>query len=281
MGFVDTALPRRLVTATLGVPLLLVTAWFGHFVFLGVVNLMILVGLWEFYRMMEAKGARPYKAIGILSGLALSWYVFFRSGVYSNLFLTLVLLLIMLLELGRRNPVRAVFHISSTIFGVLYVSWLGSHLILLRELPNLPDLAGMDYSVGARCVFLTLVLVWSSDTTAYFVGSAMGRRPLLERVSPSKTLEGGLGGLAAAVVAAIICKYTFAGFLNLYAAFALGVIVSIFGQMGDLAESLIKRDVMIKDTSTALPGHGGMLDRFDSLLFAAPLVYYFLKFVVF
>jgi phosphatidate cytidylyltransferase len=278
VGLNEQNLSRRIVTAAAGVPVLLVAAWLGRFVFLAVVNLMILAGLWEFYRMMEAKGARPYKGIGILSGLALSWYVFFRSGVYSNLFLTLVLLLIMLLELSRRNPVRAVFHISSTIFGVLYVSWLGSHLILLRELP---ELRGMDYFVGFKCVVLTLILVWTLDTSAYFVGNAFGRRPLLERVSPSKTIEGAVGGLVAAVIVAVVSKYTFAGFLGLHEAVAVGVIASIFGQMGDLVESLIKRDVMIKDTSAALPGHGGILDRFDSLLFAAPLVYYFLKFVVF
>jgi phosphatidate cytidylyltransferase len=278
MGSKEQNLSRRVVTAAVGVPLLIVTAWLGRFVFLAVVNLMILAGLWEFYRMMEAKGARPYKGIGILSGLALSWYVFFRSGVYSNLFLTLVLFLIMVLELARRNPVRAVFHISTTVFGVLYVSWMGSHLILLRELPILK---GMDYSIGAECVFLTLLMVWSLDTAAYFIGSAFGRRPLLERVSPSKTVEGALGGLVAAVITALICKYTFAGFLDLHEAIAVGIIASVFGQIGDLVESLIKRDVMIKDTSAALPGHGGMLDRFDSLLFAAPLVYYFLKFLVF
>ncbi len=269
-------LTARLLTAAVGVPAVIVCSLVGGLAFLLAVHLVIGVGLYEFYRMLESKGIRPYKTVGVAAGLVVAWYVYFRGGFYSSLFITLVLFIIMVLELFRRDGERAVFHISSTLFGVFYVGWLGSHIILLRLLgENVP---GND--MGGFFVILAFALAWGTDTGAYFVGHALGRRKLLPRVSPRKSVEGALGGVVFGVLAAFIAKATFAPFLTFGDVAALGLISPVMATLGDLVESLMKRDVRIKDTSHALPGHGGMLDRFDSVLFVAPFVYYYLRFLV-
>jgi phosphatidate cytidylyltransferase len=220
----------------------------------------------------------PYRTIGIASGLTLSTYMFFRSGLYANFFLTFVIIAIMGLELTRRDNRRAVFHVSTTIFGVVYVAWLGSHLLLLRELPWQID---RDYSLGASFVFLAFAVTWAADTGAYLVGSLLGRRPLLPRVSRHKTREGAVGGVVFAALAGWVASVTFAPYLLPAWGIALGAVAAMVGLLGDLFESMLKRDAEIKDTSHVIPGHGGVLDRFDSLLFTVPLIYYFLKFVIF
>ena len=172
---------------------------------------------------------------------------------------------------------EAVFHISTTIFGVLYVGWLSTHFILLRELPRV---VGLDYSMGANFVFLAIALTWGSDTGAYAVGSLIGKTPLFPRVSPKKSREGAIGGFCFSLLAAWICQRTFASYMTLPMAMWLGALASIAGMTGDLVESLMKRDSQVKDSATFIPGHGGCLDRFDSLFFSVPLIYYFHKFFV-
>ncbi len=269
-------LTARLMTAAVGVPTAVVCSLVGGIPFLLAMNLVIGAGLFEFYRMVEAKGIKPYKAVGVVSGLVVSWYVYFEGGFYSSLFITIVLMTIMVLELARRDGQFAVFHMSSTLFGVFYVGWLGSHIILLRQLGE--NVTGDD--LGGFFVILAFALAWSADTGAYFVGHAFGRRKLMRRVSPNKSVEGAIGGLVFAMIAALIARATFAPFLALRDVVVLGLVSPVMATLGDLVESLMKRDVKIKDTSRALPGHGGMLDRFDSVLFVAPFVYYYLRFLV-
>jgi len=269
---------KRVLASILFIPCLIVIARRGGYYYLGLIDIVILIGLWEFYRMMEAKGLRPYKMMGILSGLALSWYVFFQQGVYANVLLSVIFIGIMVLELARKEKGLAVYHISVTLFGVFYVAWLGSHLILLRELPHLK---GLDYSLGFSFVIIAFALTWCYDTGAYFVGSWFGRHPLLPSVSPGKTFEGAVGGVLSSIIGILVARATIAPYITLPQAVGLAFAASIIGQLGDLSESMIKRDVKIKDSSKTIPGHGGVLDRFDSLLFTAPLIYYVLKYVIF
>jgi len=271
------ALAQRVLASAIFLPCLFIIARRGGYYYLALIDIMIMLGLWEFYRMMEAKGLRPYKAIGVASGLVLSWYVFFQQGIYANLFLCIVFIGIITLELTRKEKGLAVYHISVTVFGVFYVAWLGSHLILLRELPQLK---GLDYSLGYSFVIVAFVLTWCYDTGAYFFGSWFGRRPLMPGVSPGKTVEGTLGGIAFAIAGILVARSVLAPYLSIPVSIGLAVVASIVGQLGDLAESMIKRDVRIKDASATIPGHGGVLDRFDSLLFTSPLLYYFLKYVI-
>lgn len=169
-------------------------------------------------------------------------------------------------------------HMAVTIFGVFYVGWLGTHFIFLRELPlkiNRP------YSEGARYVLLPFFLAWTSDTAAYLAGRFFGKRKLIPRISPNKSLEGSAGALIASPFVAWAAKATFAPFLSMVDVVALGLISGVTSQLGDLVESMIKREASVKDASNVIPGHGGMLDRFDSLLFTAPAVYYYLAIAVF
>ena len=275
---VYTSVFLRVAASVVFIPCFVIITRTGGYHFLALIDIILFVGMWEFYRMMEAKGIHPYKAIGILCGLALSWYMFFRNGMYANLFLTAALLAIMAMELTRRETKLAIFHISTTLLGVIYVAFLGSHLVMLRELPLS---LGLDYGMGAAFVFLTFIITWAGDAGAFFVGTFLGRHPLMPKISGKKTVEGSLGGLAFSVAAAAAAQMTFVAFLSLSQALVLGLAAGIIGQVGDLFESLIKRDAEIKDSSATIPGHGGVLDRFDSLLFTAPLIYYFMKFVVF
>jgi phosphatidate cytidylyltransferase len=277
-SWLHSSIAMRVIASVAFIPCFIIITQKGGYHFLALTAVIIVIGMQEFYAMMEAKGVRPYKAIGIICGMALSWYMFFRNGVYANLFLTIALLLIMALELSRKDNRMAVYHIATTILGVVYVAFLSMHMVLLRELPTQLDL---PYAYGSGFVFLAFIVTWASDTGAYFVGTLIGRTPLLPRVSAKKTWEGAIGGFFFATIGAVIAHFTFAEYLGLWQAAILGLCASIMGLLGDLVESLMKRDVDLKDTSEVIPGHGGVLDRFDSLLFTVPLIYYFLKFVIF
>lgn len=271
------SLAKRVIAAVIFVPCLIVISRRGSVYFLLLVELVILTGLWEFYRMMQAKGLSPYRWVGMLGGAALPWYLFFRQGIYGNLLLGLTFLGIMILELFRREKGHAVYHVSVTIFGVIYVSWLGSHLVMLRELPLI---TGIGYSRGFDFVMTVFVLTWCYDTGAYTFGRLFGRRKLFPSVSPGKTVEGAVGGLALSIAGIMAARL----FLDIPAgpweSVALAAGLSVAGQLGDLCESMIKRDVQIKDASETIPGHGGTLDRFDSILFTAPVFYYLLKYFI-
>jgi phosphatidate cytidylyltransferase len=271
------SLVKRIAAATIFLPCFFIIAHRGGIYYLILIDLIIVVGLFEFYKMTETKGLRPYKWIGILSGGALPWYLFFRQGMYANVLLTLTFMAVMIAELVRKDKGHAIYHISVTIFGVLYVSWLGSHLMLLRELPVI---AHLDYRVGFNFVLLLFALTWCYDTGAYTFGRLFGRRKLFPSISPGKTVEGMLGGTFLSIAGVLAVQTLFETRLTVLEAVLLATAGSIIGQIGDLVESMIKRDVRIKDSSAAIPGHGGALDRFDSLLFTAPLVYYTLRYFV-
>ncbi|CUS91747.1 phosphatidate cytidylyltransferase, partial [Candidatus Kryptonium thompsonii] len=130
-----------------------------------------------------------------------------------------------------------------------------------------------DYFKGGVFIISIFAIIWICDTAAYFVGKSLGKRKLYERVSPNKTVEGFIGGLIFAFLSSFIARYMVLDFLTIYDVVAIAIIVGVFGQLGDLVESLIKRDAGVKDSSNIIPGHGGVFDRFDSLIYVAPLVY--------
>lgn len=272
-----SSLPGRLLAAAIFLPCFFIIARRGGIYYLILVDLIIIFGLFEFYKMMEAKGLRPYKWIGMLSGGALPWYLFFRQGMYANVLLTLTFIAVMIAELLRKDKGHAVYHISVTIFGVLYVSWLGSHLMLLRELPII---AGLDYSFGYTFVIVVFALTWCYDTGAYTFGRLFGRHKLFPSISPGKTIEGAIGGTFLSIVGILVVRMLMDTRLGLIEAVLLAIAASIIGQLGDLVESMIKRDAKLKDSASSIPGHGGTLDRFDSLLFTAPLIYYALRYFI-
>jgi phosphatidate cytidylyltransferase len=272
------ALGLRIASGVLFVPLLILLARAGGVVFAAFVAFEVALGLLEFYRMMRGKGLHPYPLLGQLCGLGVVWKCLRPHQSQSDLLLTGAVLVTLGLGLRRPDLKGRIEGMAVTLFGVLYVGWLSAHLVLLRELPWR---AGVPYAGGAAFVLLAFFLTWSCDTGAYTVGRLFGRTRPWARISPRKSLEGSAGGLAAAVVAAFVARAWFAPFLSAWDAVALGLGVGVFAQVGDLVESMVKRDSALGDSSDLIPGHGGILDRFDSLYFAAPLVFYYLKIVVF
>ena len=265
---------RRYLSGIVFIPILILLSRLGGFFFLFLADLVILLGLIEFYRMARRKGANPLMIPGVVSGLVLSWFAFWGAGRNLAPVLTLVIIALMIMELLRKDSSNALYRIAATELGVVYVALMASHLVLLRELPRVTM---QSYGSGSRYVLLVFLVTWGCDTAAYVIGRRWGRHPLIERVSPKKSVEGSAGGLVFAVAFSLLAKFWFAGFLSLGQSLTFGFLVGAFGQLGDLVESLIKRDVNTKDSSGTIPGHGGVLDRFDSLLFTAPLAYYYLR----
>jgi len=271
------SLRLRVASGVLFVPLLVLLARAGGVAFLAFVMLQVFLGVAEFYGMMRAKGLMPQRTVGIGSALLLVVSAYRPDMVPRDLLVTFALLALLGFGLSRPRA-HSVESLAATGFGVFYVGWLSSHLVLLRELPWL---AGTEYKDGASFVLLAFFLTWSCDTGAYGFGRAFGRRRLWAEISPRKTVEGSIGGFACAIAAAWIARAWFAPYLRLWDACLLGVLVGVFAQVGDLVESLLKRDAHTSDSSDIIPGHGGVLDRFDSLYFGAPIVYYYLKYVIF
>jgi len=278
------ALGLRIASGVLFVPLLMLLARAGGFAFFGFVALQTLAGLTEFYRMMLAKGHRPAVWLGGIAAIGILIMAYRPHTPHAAFLATAALLL--LLAQALRHPERKgiVESMAVTVFGVLYVGWLSAHFLLLRELPWR---AGLEYGDGARIVLYAFLVTWSCDTGAYAIGRWLGRTRPWASISPRKTVEGSLGGFAFAILGAWIGAHWFmfsrAGvpWLRDVDAVAMGVLVGVCGQVGDLVESLLKRDSDSGDSSDFIPGHGGILDRFDSLYFGAPIVYYYLKIVVF
>jgi phosphatidate cytidylyltransferase len=271
------ALGLRVASAALFLPLLVLLARAGGLAFAGLVALEVVLGQTEFYRMMRGKGLHPWPVVGILGGLGVVAAAYRPYTSHADFLATAALLLVLALGLRNIGRTRVVESMAVTLFGVLYVAWLSAHLVLLRELPWR---AGTPYAEGAACALLAFFITWGCDSGAYLVGRLFGRRRLT-RISPRKSVEGAIGGLLFAVACAFVARAWFAPFLAVRDALALGVLVGLFAQVGDLVESLFKRDAAHGDSSDIIPGHGGILDRFDSLYFGAPLVYYYLKIVVY
>ena len=235
------------------------------------------LGLNEFFALVERKGIVIERWIGLGVGLSipLSIYVSFEpTKGWELLFMVLAFLTLFLLQLRRKDSSQAIVGVSTALFGIFYVSWCFSFLIKLRfvEGPGLPG--------GQWWVALLLLATKGGDIGAYVVGSLLGRHSLLPRISPSKTWEGAAGGLLFSVAAALAFRPVFSG-VAWPVLLVFGLLLGILGQLGDLSESLIKRDCQVKDSGRLLPGMGGILDVLDSLLFTAPIGYFYVrKFII-
>ena len=278
------ALPLRIASGLVFVPLLILLARAGGLAWLGFVALQTGLGLEEFYRMARAKGLAPVRWLGFASALALLGLAYRPHTPNASLLTTGALLVLLALALRRAGQPRVLESAAVTAFGVFYVGWLSAHFVLLRELPWR---AGLAYADGASLVLYAFLVTWSCDTGAYLTGRFLGRTRPWTTISPRKTLEGAAGGLVFALIGAQVGAVTFLraegghALLTWPHALAIGLLVGVCGQVGDLVESLFKRDAASGDSSDLIPGHGGVLDRFDSLYFGAPIVYHYLRAVIF
>jgi phosphatidate cytidylyltransferase len=253
----------RIVTAAVGIPLVLAIDYAGGPVFAAAVALAAAVGIAEFCGMMRAGGYRPFAPVAIPAGAAAAAVPL--TGAPPHLVWIGIMYGVIVVG-GAAFLAPALFRSgllgwTLTVVAVLYVGVLLSHLTLLRHLHH-----------GAWWVLAVLVITWAYDTGAYFAGRFLGSHPFMAHVSPKKTLEGVLGGLALAGLAGLILV-PITG-VAVYAAVPLGLLLGAVAQIGDLIESMIKRQVGVKDSGAIFPGHGGLLDRIDSLLLTGALLYY-------
>jgi phosphatidate cytidylyltransferase len=270
-------LARVLIAFIFG-PLIIYVTLVGRIPFLVLVELLIVLGLWEFSYLAKAKNLNLSKWILLPLGVFLPLCVYYWGQASFVIFLLGAVYLTALVFILRGRTEGTTSGLSWSLFALFYVGGLFSFLILLRELPLT---VGVDYKLGGLWIVYLLICIWSCDTFAYFIGAPLGRHKLSPAVSPNKTVEGFVGGILGAVAAAFLFRYVFFTSADLKHLLVISILVGLVGQMGDLAESLLKRDAKLKDISNIIPGHGGILDRFDSLLFVSPVVYYYLKFVVY
>lgn len=272
------ALGRRLLAAALLVPAVVWVALSGGWIFLAATALWTLRVVWEFGAMRRARGRRsgawPMSLIALALLAACHW-----AGAAAAAALFAVLALGLLgLDALRGHCEGGTARAGEKLLWLFYLGWLPGHWILLRELPAEFDLPA---AAGGRWFLFAAGVTWLGDTFAYFVGSLWGRHSLRSPVSPRKSLEGVLGGLAGAALCAWLLAPAWVPFLSGWRAAAVGLLLSLAGQLGDLFESLLKRDAAIKDSGRILPGHGGFLDRADSMLFSIPVFYYLLRYAIF
>jgi phosphatidate cytidylyltransferase len=234
------------------------------------VTAFIIIGLYEFFTMLENKGLNIYKYFGIAMGAIIPLSIVFRFELTKNwelLFIVLTLLFLIIMQFRRRDNSGVIVDISTTIFGILYISWFLSFLIKIR------------YLSGGIGLILTVIFITKlGDIGAYLVGSRFGKTPLIPRISPKKTVEGAVGGLIFSMLGAFVSR-PFLNVTHLHLMF-IGISLGILAQLGDLSESLMKRDCQVKDSGRLIPGMGGALDFIDSLIFTAPTLYFYMSIIL-
>ena len=259
---------ERILSAVVFLPLFyLLVKYASPHLFFFILSLAILVGLYEFFTLLEAKGIQPLKFLGFLGGWGLSFLIYWGRFGRDDLLLFLALLLITFLVslLSGRDDFRLrIQGAGSTLLGILYLSLLLSFLPLLRRLPE-----------GSVYIYYLFAVTWAGDAGAFYFGINFGRRRLCPSLSPGKSVEGSIAGLLSSLGASFLAKWWFFPRLESIHALLLGILLGIAGQLGDLSESLLKRALAVKDSGSLIPGHGGFLDRVDSLLFTGPFLYFY------
>lgn len=264
---------RRILTALVAAPVVVGIAYVGGWAFAALIAAIALVGQVELYRMARSTGAQPnLTGGGILGVLVVASLA--RPSLWPVAAAWLVIFIALAPFLLPQDRFLSSF--STTLVGAVYPSGLLGSLVLLRGARS----GTVDTTTAFWLVGLTFLLVWATDIFAYYVGKWIGRRALAPSISPNKTWEGTLGGLSAALLTAVAMKATVLGFLGWPHVAALGLIGGGISQVGDLMESQLKRSTGADDSSSILPGHGGILDRFDAMMVAAPLIYLYLRVVV-
>jgi phosphatidate cytidylyltransferase len=265
----------RIITALIGIPLIIVSIYFGGIPFAVLVIGIVALALHEFYSLARTHGYDAQPMLGYILAM-----VFLISVIWGGtklipgsdhslapLALSAVIAVVFIAELRTRDVRSSLLRISITLLGILYIAWTLAHLYLIRDLR--PE--------GRICTFYLFCVIWAVDTAAYAVGKRFGRIKLAPSISPGKTMEGAMGGIIGGIIVGILFQQVFLkSFLSPAEAVMLSLGVGIVAQISDVCESLVKRSFGVKDSAALLPGHGGILDRFDSFLFAAPFLYYYL-----
>src|SRR6266550_1001178 len=271
----------RIITAVILLPFLIASilvSWLQP-LFVALAAVAMVLGLYEFYLLAGKKGIKADAAAGYLAAVALFIIFYFaapnpmqdRLDVQSLLLVLLIFIVATLIAATLRGAPfeKMIASTGATILGVLYVVLLGGHLVAVRT--------GFPQKLSAHLLSFFFLVLMGADTGAYYVGRAIGKHKLAPKISSGKTWEGVAGGIVAALALATVAHFWFFRELPLKWALPLAAVMMILGLLGDLSESALKRSAGAKDAAKTLPGHGGVLDRLDSLLFNAPLIYYFAR----
>jgi phosphatidate cytidylyltransferase len=268
---------KRLLTACIGIPLAIYLINQGGLLYASAITLIASLAWYEYYRMMACKQiAVPftYGLISLLLLLSCAWF-----GNSHELLAIIILSYLSVLSLTvLRCSSFSINSAAYTIMGITYIGLPFAHLLLLRltdATMSLPSYWGGSLSAGAVYLWLAFTGTWANDTFAFFVGSKWGRNKLCPGISPGKTKEGAAGGIVGTIL--VVMAFGSIYGLPLVHLFLIGCLVGIAAPLGDLTESALKRYTGVKDSGRLLPGHGGVLDRFDSIMFTVPIVYYYVR----
>lgn len=264
---------KRWITGLSALPFVIFLVYKGGVFFSALVSAAGLLAMWEYYRIVLGAKSPPLAGIILWWGygvnLALIWAAYLRGWDLTLSLLAMNLLVIALISMFQFKSDRSVLEvISGQLQGIIYIPVLLSFLILIRE-----------GSSGMIWIFILLAIVFAGDTSALYVGSYFGRHKISPAISPGKTIEGAIGGLGTNLIVGAVGKSFFLPELPWGASIIFFIAIGIAGQLGDFFESELKRSSGIKNSSGILPGHGGILDRIDALLFAAPVAYIFIRFI--
>lgn len=268
---------RVLIGATAG-PFIFFAIIFSERLFLLLLLALLLFSLKEVFQLIEATGEKSFKFLGGFLGLSVFALAAFSKEEYLTQMIFLGILIFGGNLIFQRNG-AGVMGIALSFFWSVYISFgLAGMIFIYRYHWIDPQENGFNYA-GGKAASLILLLNWTLDTAAYFIGKRFGRRPFFQWISPKKTVEGAVGGLLCTILMAAAAHFIYVSFIPLTQLLAIGIIVGIGGQIGDLVESSFKRRAALKDSSTIIPGHGGVLDRFDSLYFSAAMVFLYCQIV--
>ncbi len=265
-------LRERLLTAFVLIPIVLGTAILGGWWLFAVLGVGLILCGYEYFTMLPAGGYRAHRVLGLLLIAALLIDALLGLGRAREILLA-VIVLPPLVELARRDHQGFLASWAPTTLGVVYIGMFGSYLFMLRGLPGQLTPFGLAENRGATALVITLLGTWMTDTAAYFAGTTFGRHRFFPENSPKKTWEGAIGGVAGATITFGVLSAVSG--INPLLAFAGGFAVGLAGTLGDLTESLVKRQVGVKDSGALLLGHGGVFDRLDSTIFTVAFAYYF------
>jgi len=263
---------KRILTVIIGIPIIFVCTYFGGWSFFFLVTLIALFALNEFYNLMLKKGYSPSYLVGSCVTVFFTWFTTFTLKhpnwePYAIGILTTAIIVTFSAGIFLKKAQDSTVNASITLLGILYIGWMISYLILIRQL-----------NPYGHYLFFLMIAIWACDTTAYVVGTNFGKIKLSPYISPNKTVEGSIAGFVVSVIAASFFSWMIG--MNMVHGIILGMIIGIVSQISDLVESLIKRDAGVKDSSNLIPGHGGVLDRMDSFILTAPIMYYYLSWFV-
>lgn len=270
----------RVLVAAVAIPLIVGAAYYGGPYFFLFTTILIVASSNEFYSLAKRKGIESAGVVGIAASGVLNG-IAYASGPAALLdFLVCVVPIVLLAELGRKKSdgIKDSFqNVGTTLTGIVYIGLFGAILTTIRQRYGFENIFRTDSEAGLFIITI-FVTIWICDSAAYFIGKPFGKHKMSKFVSPNKSWEGAAAGFVFAVATSTAAKYLVLKTIDLKLVIGTGLIIGTLGQAGDFVESLFKREAGVKDSSDLIPGHGGVFDRFDSLLFSSPFIYLLLRF---